>query len=102
MEKAGIDEFYTNHSVRATTATRLFNANIPEQLIREQTGHRSNVLWSYSRPSEPQKRKASEILQLNADSCTSIGPTVPKQATNSSSPTAAKQATTISAKSVPS
>lgn len=102
MGKAGIDGFYTNHSLRATTATRLFNANIPEQLIREQTGHRSNALWSYSRPSEPQKRKVSEILQLNEDSCTSIGPTVSKQATNSSSPTAAKQATTISAESVPS
>ncbi|CAC5394689.1 unnamed protein product [Mytilus coruscus] len=114
MGKAGIDGFYTNHSLRATTATLLFNANIPEQLIREQTGHRSNALWSYSRPSEPQKRKMSEILQLNEDSCTSIGPTVSKQATTSSSPTAAKQATntnvpivsnpatTINAESVPS
>ncbi|CAC5423224.1 unnamed protein product [Mytilus coruscus] len=113
MGKAGIDAFYTNHSLRATTATRLFNANIPEQLIREQIGHRSNALWSYSRSSEPQKRKVSEILQLNEDSCTSIGPTVSKQATTSSSPTAAKQATninvpivsnpatTINAKSVP-
>lgn len=64
MNDAGVDGFFTNHSLRATTATRLFNAGVPEQLVREQTGHRSNAIWSYNRPSEGQKRKVSEILQL--------------------------------------
>jgi integrase len=31
----------TNHSLRATGATRLFEANVPEKLIQERTGHRS-------------------------------------------------------------
>ena len=31
----------TNHSLRATGATRLFAANVPEKLIAERTGHRS-------------------------------------------------------------
>jgi integrase len=32
---------YTNHSLRATTATRLYQAGVEEQLIMERTGHRS-------------------------------------------------------------
>ena len=31
----------TNHSLRATGATRLFEANVPDKLIKEQTGHKS-------------------------------------------------------------
>ena len=79
MEKANVSGFFTNQSLRATTATRLFNADIPEQLIREQTGHRNNALWSYNRPSEAQKRKVSEVLQLQEDNA----------------PSAAKQPTTL-------
>ena len=33
----------TNHSLRATGATRLFEANMPEKLIQERTGHRSTA-----------------------------------------------------------
>ena len=49
MEQAGISGYFSNHSLRATTATRLFQADIPEQLIKEQTGHRSNAIYSYKR-----------------------------------------------------
>ena len=31
----------TNHSLGATGATRLFEANVPEKLIKERNGHRS-------------------------------------------------------------
>ena len=31
----------TNHSLRATGATRLFEANVPEKLIQERTAHKS-------------------------------------------------------------
>ena len=41
-EKAGI-QGKTNHSLRATGATRLFAANVPDKLIQECTGHRSTT-----------------------------------------------------------
>ena len=42
----------TNHSLRATGATRLFEANVPEKLIQERTGHKStDVLRRYVRTS---------------------------------------------------
>ena len=31
----------TNHSLRATAASELFCANVPEKLIQERTGHKS-------------------------------------------------------------
>ena len=34
----------TNHSLRATGATALFSAGVPERLIRDVTGHQSNAL----------------------------------------------------------
>lgn len=40
-DKAGVSGYHTNHSLRATTATRLFNSGIDEQLIMSKTGHRS-------------------------------------------------------------
>ena len=41
-QAAGITGFKTNHSLRATTATRLFHVDVDEQLIMERTGHRSH------------------------------------------------------------
>ena len=34
----------TNHSLCGTGATALFNTNIPEKMIRDVTGHKSNAL----------------------------------------------------------
>ena len=48
--EAGITEKKTNHSLRATGASALFNAGAPEKLIRDVTGHRSNALQLYERP----------------------------------------------------
>ena len=33
-----------NHSLRAMGASAMFNANVPEKLIRAVTGHQSNAL----------------------------------------------------------
>ena len=38
--KAGLKGKFTNHSLRATSASRIFQANVPEQVIKEITGHR--------------------------------------------------------------
>ena len=39
FQQVGIDG-KTNHSLRATGATRLFEANVPEKPIKERTGHK--------------------------------------------------------------
>jgi hypothetical protein len=55
--------FYSNHSLRATCATRLFESGIDEQLIAKQTGHRSLAIRSYKRPCEEQEKTVSAIIQ---------------------------------------
>jgi integrase len=42
MKKAGSKGYFTNHSLRRSCATRLYDAGIPEQVIQETTGHRSS------------------------------------------------------------
>ena len=40
-ERAKLAVRYTNHSLRATAATRMFASGIPEKVVGEVTGHRS-------------------------------------------------------------
>ena len=61
--EAGILGYYTNHSLRATAATRLHQSGIEEQQIMERTGHRSTeAVRSYKRSSKNQQEKVSDIL----------------------------------------
>ncbi len=39
--EAQIDGRKTNHSLRATGASELFQAGVPEKIIKERTGHHS-------------------------------------------------------------
>ena len=64
--EAGISSKKTNHSLRATGASALFNAGVPEKLIRDVTGHHSNVLEVYQRPSVEQRQKVSKVLVQGA------------------------------------
>ena len=41
MKKAGYEGHYTNHSLRVSLATRLFDAQVDKQLIISRTGHSS-------------------------------------------------------------
>ena len=61
-KRAGFRGNYSNHSLRATAATRLYHNNCDEQLIQEVTGHRSLVVRSYKRTCQSQRRLASECL----------------------------------------
>ena len=62
-EKANIPGYKTNHSLRATTATRLYVEGIDEQLVMERTGHRSiEGVRSYKRTSSEQQENISDIL----------------------------------------
>ena len=60
--KAGLPGHYTNHSLRATAATRLYNNNFDEQVIQELTGHCSVAVREYKRTSIGQKRSASSCV----------------------------------------
>ena len=52
LEKAGLETRYTNHSLRATAITQMFNSGIPEKIITENFGHRSTkALRCYERTS---------------------------------------------------
>ena len=63
--KAGIRGHKTNHSLRATTATRLFHAGIDEQLKMETTGHHSvDRVCSYKHTSQEQIANLSDILNV--------------------------------------
>ena len=53
----------TNHSLRATGASALFQANVAEKIIQERTGHRSvKALGLYERTTEQQHHQVSSIL----------------------------------------
>ncbi|XP_064403277.1 zinc finger MYM-type protein 2-like [Halichondria panicea] len=61
--KAGIPGYKTNHSLRATTATRLYSNGVDEQLVMERTGHRSiEGIRSYKRTSSEQQENISDLL----------------------------------------
>ena len=63
-QDAGIQGFKTNHSLRATSATRLYQQGADEQLIMERTGHRSlEGVRSYKRTSVTQQKAISSMLQ---------------------------------------
>ena len=62
-KNAGIPEYETNHSVRATNAAWLFDCDVNEQLIMERIGHFScEGVRSYKRTSKAQCEKLSDIL----------------------------------------
>ena len=62
-QEAGIQGRKTNHSLRATGATALFNAQVPEKMIKEVTGHHSSkALALYERPSLAQKQALSNVI----------------------------------------
>lgn len=63
MVDAGFVGNFMNHSLRATTATRLFQNNCPKQLIAEQTGHSSNAIRRYKKKASlEQKKDVSKLL----------------------------------------
>ena len=59
---AGLNGNYSNHSLHATSASRLYNANVNEQLISEVTGHHLNAVRGYNRTSNDQLKSVSNIL----------------------------------------
>ena len=82
---ANIPGFKTNHSLRVSAATRLFQKGVDEQLIMERTGHRSlDGVRTYKRVSSQQHRMLSGILNLSSEEEPS--PKVPKLSEKENSP----------------
>ena len=52
----------TSHNLRVSCATALFQNSVEEKLIRERTGHRSNAIFKYEKPSLEQQRIVGDIL----------------------------------------
>ena len=62
-ERAGVQGYKTNHSLRVTNATRLYASGMDEQLVMERTGHRSlEGVRTYKRTSEEQQVSLSDVL----------------------------------------
>ena len=63
FKSAGISGHFSNHSLRATAATRLFDAGVDEQIIMSRTGHSSaNGVRSYKRMTDNLREKSSAVL----------------------------------------
>ena len=65
-KKRGITGRRTNHSCRASTASRMYDQGCDEQLICEKTGHRSVAVRSYKRTFNCQLKDVTDILYGNA------------------------------------
>ena len=62
-EKSGVGVHYTNHSLRATAITRMFNCGIPEKVIAETSGHKSTkALRCYEHTSLQQKQAVTKVI----------------------------------------
>ena len=67
--EARINGNFTNHSLRASGATQLFQNDVPEKVISEVTGHHSTkALREYERVAIQQKQVASNILTSGSSS----------------------------------
>ena len=71
----GIEGQFTNHSLRATTATRRLQKGFPDKLVMERTGHRDvKSLQKYQRPETSIKIAISvDPSQLLLTRCQSQG-----------------------------
>ena len=80
FKEAGLSGRFTNHSLRATSATRLFDAGLDEQLIMSRTGHSSTSgVRSYKRVTDQLREKTSTILNTR-DELKSESPIQPLKA----------------------
>ena len=68
----------SNHSLRVTGASNLFQAGVPEKIIQERTGHRSlKALRMYERTTTSQHIAVSNVLSAVDTSVPGLKPQVP-------------------------
>ena len=62
-ELAGLSLNYTNHSLRATSASRMFTSDVPEKIVAELTGHKSLTSFrQYERTTGTQLQAAGQSI----------------------------------------
>ena len=64
MIKGGVEGNFKNHSMRKSTCTRLFRKGVDPQLIKEQTGHKSEAVMLYKKSNLKQKKEISDMLSV--------------------------------------
>ena len=64
MQDAGIQGHFRNHSTCKSTCTRLFQKGVAPQLIKEQTGHKSDAIMRYKKSNLEMKQKVSDMLSV--------------------------------------
>ena len=63
LKNAGLDGYFTNHSLRRTCVTRLFQAGTDVKLVKEITGHISDAVHKYQVTSDEQRMGLSDVIQ---------------------------------------
>ena len=67
LKDCKLDAFFSNHSLRRSRTTRLFQAGVDRKIVKEYTGHRSDVVDQYQVTSDKQRQELSSILQGKGD-----------------------------------
>ena len=63
MKAANIQGYFTNHSLRVTAATRMYDAQLDEATIMSRTGHRSvDGVRAYKRTTNRLQELSSAVL----------------------------------------
>ena len=63
LKDANMEGFKTNHSLRRSGTTRLFQNGIDRKLVKEFTGHVSDAVDQYQVTSDQQRAEMSKIIQ---------------------------------------
>ena len=59
---AGLEGKFSNHSLRATYASRMYANNVPEQYTKEVTGHKSDYVRVYKRTPDELRQYTSATI----------------------------------------
>ena len=60
--KIYIHDYFTNHSLRCTGGSRLFQAGVDRKFVKEVTGHHSNAVDCYQITSAKQREHLSNVI----------------------------------------
>ena len=62
LKSANLDGHFTNHSLRRSGTSCLFQSDVDKRLIKEFTGHRSDALDQYELTSRDQRQFISDVI----------------------------------------
>lgn len=69
FKEAGIDGHFSNHSLRRSKITRLFQAGVDKEVVKAETGHRSDTgVMAYREYSTVEKMAMQRIIETKTES----------------------------------